>query len=159
MFVQCASTKWFVHFVRLCLHQMGGGAMIYEPCHVCSMSQFLWLANGKRATDGSSALFFVFSFTLEVPLWMWAHLRFIFGAFDGDLVYGLDDGNGLWESWSMSSVICVLIYKLIYVLNEHCSYISSYVCSVSDCGRQMPLCVRLCALPPLWLRSACLVRY
>ena len=91
----CACIRWVV------------AQMIYEPCPVCSMSQFLWLANDKRATDGSSALFFVFSFTLEVPLWMCAHLRFIFGAFDGDLVYGLDDGNG----------------ELIYELCHMCAHI------------------------------------
>ena len=38
---------------------------------------------------------------------MCAHLRFIFGAFDGNLVYGLDDGNG----------------ELIYELCHMCAHI------------------------------------
>ena len=151
MFVQCASTKWFVHFVRLCLHQMGGGADdLWTLSCLLNVTVFMvgkWQESHRWFISSVLCVqFHIGSSSVNVSssaIYFWCIWQ--------DLVYGLDDGNGLWESWSMSSVICVL--------NEHCSYISSYVCSVSDCGWQMPLCVRLCALPPLWLRSACLVRY
>ena len=114
MFVQCASTKWFVHFVRLCLHQMGGGAddlwtlscllnvtvfMVgkWQESHRWFISTVLCVQfhiGGSSVDVSSSAIYF------------WCIWR----------------GPCLWPRWWQWRVD---LWALSYV----CSYISSYMCA------------------------------
>ena len=134
MFVQCASTKWFVHFVRLCLHQMGGGAddlwtlscllnvtvfMVgkWQESHRWFISSVLCVQfhiGSSSVNVSSSAIYFWCIWRgpcLWPRWWQWSI---------GELIYELCHMCAQWA---------LLIYTLICVLSVRLRPADAFVCA------------------------------
>ena len=75
-----------IYLHNVCVHQMA--QLIYEPCAVCSESQFSGVCKGNN-TKGVVADLWTLSSVLSVPFCKGNTQRW-------------------WHSWSMSSIMCVL---------------------------------------------------